>query len=434
MRRRAHCLVAAVFCLSSLVIMSLTPGAAAASTSPAWKVKGGGVSGLSPAVQVKTVESNLVIHSQVSGLKVEITCTGASLEKTTLQLEGLIASGSKAKLTGCTTKLNGIKQLACEPRVGTEKGVIASNELKASLVLSESRWVVQVEPKAGEELGTIITSEECLAGEKISVLGKFTMKDLELEKEEVAHLFVEGPSTELWLVSKTEEHKVTFSGSATFSLTTPHAGMIWGAEPYITGAPFWLVKGKTVTTLAPSLGAEVDQTIAFLGRLLGTSFNLVCSGAEFIGFKLQAEGKLEGSNIRFTGCFAEMGGVVAPACSPSNGGTEPGVLATKSLKGTLALHAGFGILRLSPKEEGSIFTYEAGKECPIPTKISLIGEVVLKDSALTTEQVKQLFSEGPLGKAWWISATSEHEVTFDGSLNLFLTGAHVGLLWSGNPG
>jgi hypothetical protein len=428
MRRNTILPRAIVFYLSSLAIVCLVPGTAEASTSPAWKVKGGGVSGLSPAVQVKTVESSFVIHSEVSSIKVEITCTGASLEKTTLQPEGLVSGESKVKLTGCTTKLNGIKQLSCEPRVGAENGVIVSNELKTSLALSENRWIVQVVPKTGETLGTITTSEECLAGKEIAVLGKFTLKDLELEKEEEGHLFVEGPSTELWLISKTEEHKATVSGSAIFSLTGAHTGLAWGAEPYNSGA-FWLVKSTQVTSLAPTVGAEIDQTIKFLGKLIGTSFSVVCTGAALSGFKLQAEGKTEGSSINFSGCVAEFGGKIAPGCGPVGG-----TLATKGLKGLLTLHAGAGVLRLSPKEGETIFSYEPGVECSLGLKIVLIGTIVLKDSVLSSEQTTHLFSEGPLTEIWWQSKTAEHKVALDGSLKTFLTGAHSGLSWSGNPG
>jgi len=90
-----------------------------------------------------------------------------------------------------------------------------------------------LEPSEGTFFMTLETGEECAIGEKIPILGKLYIKDCEnrFEKHQVIHLIEEGPLSEMWVISKTAEHKVKLDGSALVSLTGAHAGLAWGAMP-----------------------------------------------------------------------------------------------------------------------------------------------------------------------------------------------------------
>jgi hypothetical protein len=409
-------------------------GAAHAEAGANWLVKGASVtSSLLPSVGVNTVEKNLTLVSKISGLKAELICSGAILEKMKLQTAGSTASEAKAKLTGCSINLNEIKQVSCEPHTAAEKGVITTNELKGLLVIHENRRVVRIEPTVGETLATIETGAECLAGEKIPVLGKLTVKDLGLETEAATHLLTIGPLTEMWVVSKSEEHKATVDGIGIVELTGEHKGSTWSASEVVTGPASWNVSGSGISSkLLPSVGVTLEKNEgALLTKYLGAQLEILCTAMALLGGVLEAEGKLTGK-ARFTGCIMKSKGEVIPACEPHNG-LEKGVIVTNPLKGVLALHAGEKILRVTPAEGSKFVTLAFPESCFFPGTVPIIGTVTLKDSALGSELVTHLGLEGPLTELWFLSKTVEHQSTLDGSVNSFLQGAHEGLKWSGSP-
>ena len=63
------------------------------------------------------------------------------------------------------------------------------------------------------------------------LIGRLTLSVSNLGNEEAAHLFTQGPLTELWLISKTEEHKVTLDGSGMLELAGEHKGLTWSGVP-----------------------------------------------------------------------------------------------------------------------------------------------------------------------------------------------------------
>ncbi len=420
-------LLAAVF-----VLMAMSVGTAQAEKGNVWLLNGEHViSTLQPAVSISSIGASLVLLSKVNGIKVEISCTGAVLENTKL-LTGGSVSGGKVKFTGCSTKLNEIKQVSCEPHNGTEKGVIVSNALEDSLILHSGALLVRLEA-AGEILATVVSSEECLVGEKIAVIGKLTLKDEALEKESASHSVSEGPLTEVWLVSKTEEHKATMDGSLKLELGGEHKGLEWAVSQADAD---WKVKGVSITTLLPLVNAEAEKGgLTLLSKVVGVKFELSCNRVAMIGFKLQTEGKLStAGKLKFSECITKLNGTISKACEPNNGGTERGVWVTKELKGLLALRKSAPVLRFSPTSGEILATWELSEECAIGAKISLIGLITLKAVELTTEAIAHLFEGGSFGDLWLISKTAEHETSFDGSTTLFLIGEHLGLLWSGTPG
>src|SRR5262249_37266927 len=122
-----------------------------------------------PVAVTGKATSTLVLTSKVAAKKFEITCSGLTLNKATLEAAG--KSSGKASFSGCQVKLEGKVSAACEPRVGAEKGAMATEALKGQLVLSESETLEQVSPVTGKVLAVALTGEECALGEVIPVLG-----------------------------------------------------------------------------------------------------------------------------------------------------------------------------------------------------------------------------------------------------------------------
>jgi hypothetical protein len=164
-----------------------------------------------------------VLHSKISGVEVLFECPTISAVGVNLAAGGKTANGGKVKFSGCKTKLNGVVSESCEPtNAGTEKGVILTKAGHALLVLHElsptvKDELVEVLPdEVGGPFATIEMGKLCSIGTKVPVIGKLYLKDCEnafLKHQEI-HLVEEGPLTELFVISKTEEHKASLLGSA----------------------------------------------------------------------------------------------------------------------------------------------------------------------------------------------------------------------------
>lgn len=199
-------LCALVFALVSIV----SSGAQAAS----WLVLEGAnvTEGVGGEVTL-AVDTTAILHSKISGTAVLFECPTIAAVGAKLEAGGKIAKGAKIKFSGCKTKLNGLESKACEPtNAGTEKGVIVTKAGHAE-VKGES---IEVIPDEGETLTTMEMGKECSIGTKVPVIGKLLLKDCEeafLTHKE-SHLLELSASAELFIISKTEEHKVTPLGSA----------------------------------------------------------------------------------------------------------------------------------------------------------------------------------------------------------------------------
>ncbi len=185
-----------------------------------------------------------ILLTEILKIKVEKTCSGVELVGMELIGEGKLKAGGKLKFTGCRLLLNGVESKPCLPHTkGAPAGTLETNALKGELLLhkleNEKKEVIGtdplilLEPSEGTFFMTLETGEECAIGEKIPILGKLYIKDCEngFEKHQVIHLIEEGPLSEMWVISKTAEHKVKLDGSALVSLTGAHAGLAWGAMP-----------------------------------------------------------------------------------------------------------------------------------------------------------------------------------------------------------
>ena len=150
--------------------------------------------------------------------------------------------GSQLKFSGCTTDLNGTLAPECEPKdaVGGPGTIITKSlhalaklhELKADKVKDD---IIEVLPDTG--LGTTIAVPPlpglCPIGTSVPVLGSLALKDCEnlalvhLEK----HLLeVFTPLTELFAISKTEEHRATLLGSWWALLVGEHKDFLWSVS------------------------------------------------------------------------------------------------------------------------------------------------------------------------------------------------------------
>ncbi len=229
----------------------------------------------------------------------------------------------------------------------------------------------------------------------------------------------------------------------------------------------WLIlnaegKLKTGAELPASINVKKDKEIKLVlhSKILGIQLLILCLKTELLNAKLQEEGIIgnevvtvkelkegRGSKVKFSECDVDLNGVLSPQCIPTDPVGGAGVIITNPLHALLKLHPLSGlpsddIVEVLPDTGlgGTFVTIQTGpavgNECPIGTKVPVFGSLSLKDCenlALThlVEHLVEPFT--PLTELWVISKTEEHKATLLGSVLAFLTGAHVGLKWSGDP-
>ena len=235
--------------LCAVVFGMMAFGATAAQALPNWLLaekapNSGAVAFLAAPIGLEA-ETTGVLHSKILGLEVLFECTTLATVNAQLlangaigEKEGVVAK-SKVKFSGCVTKLNGTLSGPCEPKaLGTEAGVINTNPGHGVIVLHElgggvKDELTQILPDTGETFATIELGEKCAIGEEVPVIGKAFLKDCQSAflTNLVKHLVESGPLTELWTISKTEEHKATILGSAWAFLTGSHVGYKFSGDP-----------------------------------------------------------------------------------------------------------------------------------------------------------------------------------------------------------
>ncbi|MGH2975454.1 MAG: hypothetical protein ACRDLL_11390 [Solirubrobacterales bacterium] len=222
-------------CLAGLVlglITLFTAASARAEVGAQWAVGDYDAKETPASVQANKLEKGITLLTTVLKSSVEFSCSNIELINVELIGEGKLKEGGKAKFTGCLTKIKGVESKACVPHSkGQAAGTVESLETKGEIVLHEKAGITKLEPKSGETLVTLEMGEECPFGEKIPILGKLTLKDPELTTLLVQHLIVQGPLTELWVISKTAEHVATVDGEAKVKLSGAHEGAEWCGAP-----------------------------------------------------------------------------------------------------------------------------------------------------------------------------------------------------------
>jgi hypothetical protein len=188
--------------------------------------------------------------TKLVGVKFEKTCSAVEITGLKLEGESSIAPGAKLKFTGCKIFINGVESKVCIPHTsGAPAGTLETNKLRGDLGLhplknAKGEFIknekgeiilhgpIRLDPEAGETYMTLeLGTGECSVGEKVPILGTFYAHDVEgggIETHRVKHLIEEGPGTAVWIISKTEEHKVILDGQALLYLNGAHSGLKWG--------------------------------------------------------------------------------------------------------------------------------------------------------------------------------------------------------------
>jgi len=221
-------------------------------------------------------------------------------------------------------------------------------------------------------------------------------------------------------------------------------GAFWG---YINA------KGELVkfgAALEPTLGFEIEELfdandpgrhLVILTRVIGLNVAILCTQLTS-DMKLKAEGLVLGL-WTFHNCITKINGKTEPGCLPHSIGQKPGLIKTLELDGLIVLHKlEIGgeiddVVKFGPDVAGAaLVDLEFGEECVLPIT-PIFGTLTFKDcqKEFLVHKVVHLWEEfKPLTKLWAISDTAEHlETSIDGSVNVFLTGAHLGLKWAGTP-
>lgn len=232
-------------CAALFGLMALSASAAQAEVSAKWllaKSDGTLVNFLEATLNLET-DVPLVLHMEISKAKILFLCATVTMVNAALKANGSIGNGAKVRFSGCTTDLNGVVSKSCEPsNQGTEPGVLVSRPLHGLLILHKLLNgtvddLIKVLPDEGETFFTLEMSKECAIGTKINVIGSAALKDCQgLGRAHlVKHLVEVGgwgtELTELWAVSKTDEHKVFILGSAWASLAGAHTGFKFSGDP-----------------------------------------------------------------------------------------------------------------------------------------------------------------------------------------------------------
>lgn len=209
----------------------------------------------------------------------------------------------------------------------------------------------------------------------------------------------------------------------------------------------WLFAEKAPGTslikfLEAELGLEPDtSTLVLHTEILKIKTLFACTNINAVGAKLKANGSIgEGAKLLFSGCKTELNGTESSECTLTNAADGKGAFITNASHGLIVLHELAGgakddLLKLLP-DSGEVFgTLEFPGECPLGSKIPLIGKLTLKDceNLFLTHLTKHLFEVGPLTELFVISKTAEHSMILLGSAWARLIGAHEGLKFSGDP-
>jgi len=199
---------------------------------------------LSASVEFET-DVPFIWHFSLIGHHVLFECSTIKAVNTKLLANGSIGEkegavkGSKIKYSGCKTKIDGSTSASCEPNAGGgSPGVIETNLIHYLIVLHELAGGTKDElvlalPDTGETYAMVEMGEVCALGEELPLIGKHYYKDCEnaFLKHLLKHLWETAPLTELWFVSKTEEHKATFLGSWWVFLIFEHKGLHFSGDP-----------------------------------------------------------------------------------------------------------------------------------------------------------------------------------------------------------
>jgi hypothetical protein len=217
--------------LLAIVLGLMAFGTTAAQAEPGahWNVENNAIAGeLLPVLEARK-ETAATLLTKVGASAVEIVCT--EIKFVGAKLHELGRATGKIHYEGCTTKLNGNLANNCKPKsTGATAGLIETGALEGLIKLHEGTVdLVKLSPTTGLVFVTIELGALCAIGNKFDISGHAYIKDcLNLGlKEEVEHLFEEGPLTALLFGA----NAATIDGSAFGFLGGVHKGMTFSGHP-----------------------------------------------------------------------------------------------------------------------------------------------------------------------------------------------------------
>jgi hypothetical protein len=207
----------------------------------------------------------------------------------------------------------------------------------------------------------------------------------------------------------------------------------------------WRVNGTNVnSTLLPQLEiSEIENktvSLLFVTKSL-THVEILCTVAKFGGGggKLTTNGSLTLGDVLFTGCVVLLNHELAAKCKAHSPGKPVGEILTENGTGLIVLHKSASgvvtdaVLIKADNEKGLFANIEMGETCAIGESVNVNGELWIEDgggnAGFEKEEVIHLIKEGPL---FGLTALGQ-PAKIIGSAKVILTGAHVGLKWSGKP-
>jgi hypothetical protein len=217
-----------------------------------------------------------------------------------------------------------------------------------------------------------------------------------------------------------------------YEIQSKAAGGSWGVVKYKGGTKHPNAKAELVS--------EADsKDLTLLTKMLGLKLTVTCTNLEFVGLRLESEGKLntEGK-ARLKGCEAYGKGTLEEplGCHVKSTGAAAGTIESKEVKGALVLHeikAGEKeiLTKIEPKT-GTTLATVLTSECAMPESNPVNGVLFVKDGEklATAHNVKHLIEQGPLTSLYVGSDTAEHlETSIDGSVWGKLGGTLKGITW-----
>jgi hypothetical protein len=177
-----------------------------------------------------------------------------------------------------------------------------------------------------------------------------------------------------------------------------------------------------------------NKTGILLFSFGGTPAGVLCTSTSIIeGGKLISNGTISLGRVSFSECLMTINGKVSP-CIPTSGG-KLGVIQSKKVTGLLVLRELPSktidpVVVIKPDTGTVLAEIEFGEECAL-SPFPITGELVLRDcqNELTFHKVEHLFEMDPTSKLNF----GAQPAAIDGSAQISLAGAHLGLKWAGLP-
>jgi len=214
--------------------MAFVTSSAQAEVGARWMVSGQNIeAGKAGATPVKaSIENETAsLLTTILGIATKILCKQVELVGVSLENEGAVTKGGKAKLSNCAIYLEGSSTASapCLPKTAGVNDIIETSKGKGLLVLfgGVGETLLRAEEE-GKPLVVTESSAECAVGQKINITGEIILKDCgagKVTEEKKVHL-LEMDTVNSTL--KASGQKAIIDGSVNLETTT---GVVWNGLP-----------------------------------------------------------------------------------------------------------------------------------------------------------------------------------------------------------